>query len=381
MQGRVAVAMSGGIDSSVCAALLRRAGRDVVGVSLRLTRPGATLAGEGGTKEGHGRTGGAETAKLVAERLGIQFEVVGAEEAFEEKVCDYFVSSYLRGETPNPCVVCNRRVKYGVLLEAARERGASVLATGHYARVSFDPRNGRYVVRKGVDLSKDQSYFLHALTQDQLAAAVFPVGDMTKKDVREIAAGLGLDATVGRESQDTCFVGSGGYRGFVRERAGRVEPGPVIDASGRVIGTHDGLPFYTIGQRRGLGVSSSEPMYVVDLDPHANVMMVAGRSALERQSVLRLRDVNYVSVEEPRGGVEVQALTRYGSEEVPAIFTAGPGATGVLEFESPREITAPGQSVVLYDGDVLLAGGIALRNAGRGGEAPRGRAVRGAREP
>lgn len=375
------MAMSGGVDSSVSAALLRRSGHDLVGISLRLTRPGGFPADPGGPAGVRGRSGGAETAKAVARRLGIPFEVLEAGKAFEELVCDYFVSSYLRGETPNPCVVCNRAVKYGVLLEAARERGASKLATGHYARVSYDPRTGRHVVRKGVDASKDQSYFLHALSQGQLAAAVFPVGDMTKEDVRKMAAGLGFDETDVRESQDACFAGSGGYRRFVRERAGRIEPGPVIDASGKVIGTHQGLPFYTIGQRRGLGVSGAEPMYVVDLDPRANALRVAGRPVLEGQSVLHLRDVNYVSTGKPRGGMRVLARTRHGGEEVPAVFTAGPGSTGALEFDSAREITAPGQSVVLYDGDVLLAGGIAVRTAWRNCGAPRGRAARGAREP
>jgi tRNA-specific 2-thiouridylase len=354
--------MSGGVDSSVAAAVLKEQGREVVGIGLKLVDPaGQSLSGRSccGIRD-------MEDARRVAEHIGVPFYVLNFTEEFRESVIDYFTASYLRGETPNPCVHCNEVIKFDMLLRRALGLEAEFLATGHYARAERDSRTGRYVLRKGIDGSKDQSYFLYSLSQEQLSCALFPVGGMSKEQVRGVARSLGLKVHDKTESQDVCFVGSEGYAAFVRRSAdSEAPPGPILDESGNEIGRHRGLLDYTIGQRRGLGLSTAGAMYVIDIDPAGNSITVAPGDRLARQSRLVLDRVNYVSIARPEEEIPVEAVTRYRREAVPAILRPMGEVGASLEFEAPQDPTAPGQSVVLYEGDRVLCGGVAKRAAGK----------------
>jgi tRNA-specific 2-thiouridylase len=355
---RVVVAMSGGVDSSVAAAVMKHTGYDVVGIGLQLVDPSEAL---GGPKSCCG-IGAMEDARRVAERLEIPFYVLNFRDIFRASVIDYFVSSYLNGETPNPCVPCNEVVKFEKLLLVAKGMEARYLATGHYARVALDSTTGRYLLKKGLDDSKDQSYFLYSLSQEQLSHAVYPVGEMTKKETRELAAQLGLKVYDKPESQDICFVEDGDYASYICDRAGSgVSPGPILDEAGAVIGEHKGLPYYTVGQRRGLGISFPEPMYVTDIDQETNSIKVAGSDRIRRQERVMLDKMNYIAFEEPTEPFEVQARTRYRKQEVESTIVPLNGGRALVEFHSPQEPTAPGQSVVLYDGDTVVGGGVVKR--------------------
>lgn len=350
--------MSGGVDSSVTAAILKSQGYEVIGIGLQLVdEADATGARRSccGNEE-------MEDARRVAETIGIPFYVLNFIDPFREHVIDHFVSSYVEGETPNPCISCNEVIKFDLLLRVAMGMDARFLATGHYARVARDVETGRSVLAKGVDGSKDQSYFLYSLTQEQLARALFPMGDITKAQTRAIAAELGLKVHDKRESQDICFVGAEGYASYISRQPGaRFEPGPILDEAGTVIGTHSGLPYYTVGQRHGLGISLPEPVYVVDIDTRANSVTVTTGGRLRRQKRILLDRVNYISIEKPGSPVGVRARTRYRKPEVPATFVPIDGKRAFVELHEPQEPTAPGQSVVLYHGDTVLCGGVVKR--------------------
>jgi tRNA-specific 2-thiouridylase len=353
---RVFVAMSGGVDSSVAAALLKERGFDVIGVGLHLYDVDAASGSACSGIEAM------EDARRVAKHLSIPFYVLDFKHAFKQQVIDYFCSSYARGLTPNPCVPCNQAIKFEKLLSVAESKGASFLATGHYARIERDEATGRLRLRKGVDESKDQSYFLYSLTQNQLQRAMFPLGCMAKTETRELARRHGLRVHDKAESQDVCFLGSTPYAEFLEKAAGcSFAPGPIIlDETGEVVGEHAGLHRYTIGQRHGLGVSMEKPLYVVDMDVEANALRVASRENLKRQRRIRLVDVNYIA-EPPAGAVEVAARTRYRKPEVAARLVPLDAGTALVEFLEPQEPTAPGQSVVLYAEDYVVGGGIASR--------------------
>lgn len=358
MNYMVAVAMSGGVDSSVTAAVLKEQGHKVVGIGLQLVEevdasgPFRTCCG---IKE-------MDDARRVAETMGIPFYVLNFREVFRKHVIDYFTTSYMSGETPNPCIPCNKVIKFDILLKTAMGFGADFLATGHYARAEFDGVTNRYVLKKGADKSKDQSYFLHSLSQEQLARAMFPMSDMTKAETRKIARDLGLKVHDKPESQDVCFVGPDGYASFISEHADvGAELGHILDESGSVIGTHRGLHHYTVGQRRGLGISFPEPMYVVDIDPVLNSITVAPRNRILRQERVLLDEMNYIYISKPAGPIEVEVMTRYRKPEVPATLVPIDEKRAFVEFHDPQEPTAPGQSVVMYRGDTVLCGGIVKR--------------------
>jgi len=354
----IAVAMSGGVDSSTAAAVLGERGHRVIGVGLRLfSEPGWSCSRKSccGSAE-------MEDARRVAEAIDIPFYLLDFREAFATHVIDYFVYSYLRGETPNPCVPCNEVVKFDLLLDAARRLGAGRLATGHYARLETDEASGRWVLRKGADGGKDQSYFLYSLKQEMLARALFPLGGLDKSETRLIARAAGLPVHDKAESQDICFVGERGYAEFIEAHTASVPgPGPIYDDSGEEIGVHRGIHNYTVGQRHGLGLSTSEAVYVVDIDPEGNSITVAAAEGFRRQRRLALGRVNYVSIARPDAPLEVRVRTRYRKPEVDALLTPLEGDSAELEFAEPQEPTAPGQSVVAYRGDVVLCGGTALR--------------------
>jgi tRNA-specific 2-thiouridylase len=349
---RIAVAMSGGVDSAVAAALLVREGHDVVGVTLQL----ADLSADGLGVSRCCAPIDVEMARAVAGRLGIAHHVLDMTGPFREGVLDPFVESYLAGETPLPCALCNARVKFGELLRAIPGFGAQALATGHYARIA-DGEDGPALLR-GRSPAKDQSYFLFGLLRDQLANVRFPLGEMTKEEVRALARGLGLPNSGRRDSQEVCFVPEGGsYRDVVERLApGRLPgAGEIVDLAGRVVGHHPGFHSFTVGQRRGLGVAGNSRLYVVEVRPSAN-RVVVGRAEDALRRHIRVRDINWITPT-PAGSmaVEVQIRSRHRAQRATVTPSHDGGAR--VEFEESVLAPAPGQAAVFYDGDRLLGGG------------------------
>ncbi len=354
MADRVVVAMSGGVDSSVAAALLVEQGYEVIGVMLRLWAE--VRAGEGSLNRCCSPAA-VDDARRVAAHLGIPFYLRNVEAAFKERVVDPFIAVYAAGETPNPCLACNRDIRFDALLRYALGLGAKYLATGHYARVRRGP-DGRYQLLKGVDGRKDQSYPLHVLGQAQLARALFPLGEYTKPQVREMARARGLPVAEKAESQELCFVADDDYRRFLRDWAPQAaRPGPILDRAGRVLGEHRGLPFYTVGQRKGIGLSSPVPLYVLKLDAGRNALIVGTAEELG-QKELTARQVNWIAGEPPSGPIAVAARIRYKAQDVPATVTPLSDDRVAVSFVTALRDITPGQAVVFYDGEVCLGGGI-----------------------
>jgi tRNA-specific 2-thiouridylase len=363
MRERIVVGMSGGVDSSVAAALLVEQGFDVIGVTLRVW---PWREPEESTKKFGSCCSPAtvDDARAVARRLGIPYYLLNSEREFERAVIEPFARAYAAGRTPVPCVACNREVKFGSLAQRARAWDAAAVATGHYARITRDPETRRVLLWRGRDARKDQSDFLWPLTQAQLAAARFPVGDLTKDAVREKARALGLETADKPESQEICFVPDDDYRGFLRQRAPEAfAAGPIVNGQGTVLGRHQGLANYTVGQRRGLGLAAGRRLYVTALDPARNAVVVGtdDEGAVEE---LRAEDVNLISVPALTGRLAVAAKIRHTHE--PAAATIEPlGDGGVLvRFERPQRAPAPGQSVVFYQGDLVVGGGVIARPEG-----------------
>ncbi len=349
---RVVVAMSGGVDSSVTAALLAEQGFEVVGVTLQLYDHGAALARKGACCAGQD----IHDARRVADRLGIAHYVFDYESRFRDSVMDDFADSYLRGETPIPCVRCNQTVKFRDLLATARELGADALATGHYARREEGP--GGPELHRAEDSGRDQSYFLFATTADQLAFLRFPLGGQTKTETRKLAQRLGLEVAAKADSQDICFVPHGSYARVVeRLRPGAAEPGEIVDLDGRVLGRHPGIINYTIGQRRGLGLGgAAAPRFVVRLEPETSRVVVGPRAALARD-VVRLREVNWLdSVSTDPKGRPVQIKLRSTQEPAPGWVVATEGGAE-LRLDQPQFGVSAGQAAVIYDGTRVLGGG------------------------
>ncbi len=361
MAERIVVGMSGGVDSSVAAALLVEQGYDVVGVTLRVwpwkeheeptTRFGSCCSPET-----------VDDARRVARALGIPYYLLNTEREFDRSVIDNFATEYRAGRTPVPCVICNRDVKFGSLLHRARAWDAVAVATGHYARITCDAASGRYLLWRGVDSAKDQSDFLWPLTQTQLASARFPVGHLTKQEVRAKARQLGLVTADKPESQEICFVPDDDYRGFLQRRDPTMfTPGAILDAAtGAKLGGHGGLANYTIGQRRGLGLVTSRSLYVLDLDHARNAVIVGEAHALEQER-LTASQTNFIAVDPPRSPLRVRAKIRHSHTAAPAtVRQIGPGRAEVV-FDSPQRSITPGQSVVFYDGDRVVGGGVIER--------------------
>jgi tRNA-specific 2-thiouridylase len=351
---RIMVAMSGGVDSSVAAALLARDGHEVLGVTLQLW--GKDVCVTAGTRLCCS-VRDALDAKAVARRLGIAHHTLELVEEFRERVIDYFVDSYAHGLTPNPCIACNDHIKFGSLLRHADLLGADAIATGHYARVHYDAARGRAVLRRAADPSKDQSYVLFGLTQPQLARSRFPLGELSKPQVRELAHELGLVTADKPDSQDICFVRDRDKDGFLR-RVLNVEevPGPITLTDGTVVGSHRGLLGYTIGQREGLGLAMGYPVYVVGFDRPANRLIIGTREQLLQRAAVVDR-VNWASIAAPGG--PVHAAVKIRSRHQPAEAVIAPRADGrwTIEFVLPQESVTPGQAAVFYDGDEVLGGG------------------------
>lgn len=347
---RTVVGLSGGVDSSVVAALLARGPGETVALALKLTEHREAAAAEG---RSCCSTDDLLDARRVAARLGIRCYVMNALDRFEADVVRPFLDGYASGRTPNPCVTCNEKLKFGLLLDRALALGADALATGHYARV--EERGGRRVLLRARDASKDQSYFLHSLTQAQLARVRFPLGEKTKDEVRALARELGLATADKPDSQDVCFVGSGGAAAFVESRGAAPEAGEVVAVDGRVLGAHRGVHAFTVGQRRGLGVSGPEPLYVVGVDGGSRRVVVGTRAEAGR-TAFTLRRVSWVSGEPPAGTVECTARPRYRHPGVAARVTCEADGARVEVAEAQLGI-APGQACVFYAGDEVLGGG------------------------
>ncbi|WP_312159339.1 tRNA 2-thiouridine(34) synthase MnmA [Oscillibacter sp.] len=350
----VFLGMSGGVDSSVSALLLQQAGYDVSGVNLRLFHN--EDLGECREKTCCSLAD-AEDARAVAARLGIPFYVFDFSQVFRSTVIADFISEYEAGRTPNPCAECNRSVKFGALLQRALALHGEFLATGHYARVERDETTGRWLLKRGVDRSKDQSYFLYMLTQDQLSRTLFPLGALHKTEVREIAEQNGLVNAKKRDSQDICFAPDGDYVSFIQRTTGHPSPtGDFVDQEGKLLGRHKGFVRYTRGQHKGLGLSIEPPLYVLDKDPSTGTIRLGPDSALWTR-VLTAENMNWISVPTITKPLRVTAKTRYSQQESAATAEALEGGSLRLTFDMPQRAVTSGQAVVLYDGETVVGGG------------------------
>jgi tRNA-specific 2-thiouridylase len=360
MAERIVVGMSGGVDSSVAAALLVEQGYDVVGITMRVW-PWAEPSDATKRFGSCCGTEAADDARHVARALRIPYYLLNMEAEFERAVVARFADAYRRGRTPVPCVACNSELKFGSLLARARAWDAVAVATGHYARVAHDAAAGRHLLLRARDAEKDQTDFLWPLTQAQLAAARFPVGELTKEQVRAHARGLGLVTADKPESQEICFVPDDDYRAFLKKRDPDIfRPGPIVDREGRVLGGHGGVAAYTIGQRKGLGLAAGRPLYVVDVDPERRTLTVGAAGELERDRLIA-RDVNFIACDPPDAPMRVEAKIRHKHRPAPATVRAlGDGGAEVVFDEAQRAIT-PGQSVVFYRGECVVGGGVIER--------------------
>jgi tRNA-specific 2-thiouridylase len=348
---KVVVAMSGGVDSSVAAALLVEQGYEVVGLMLRL------WAEQGGGANRCCTPDAVADARRVANVLDIPFYVRDYKEFFKSTIVDFFINGYAQGITPNPCVVCNRDIRFDRLLKEALSLGGDYLATGHYARVQ-QTEAGTYQLLKGLDAGKDQSYVLYTLTQERLAHILLPIGSYAKDKIRRIAADKQLPVFNRPDSQDLCFLGHGDYRSFLQRRAPEIaQPGPILDTSGETLGQHQGLAFYTIGQRKGLGLAAPQPMYVLQMDTSTNSLIVGTGEELGRQE-LTARQVTYIGGQAPANSVKVTAKIRYKAHEIEATLTALAQDRVQLVFTTSLRDITPGQSVVFYQGEQVLGGGV-----------------------
>jgi tRNA-specific 2-thiouridylase len=354
--------MSGGVDSSVTAYLLKKQGYDVEGISFRLYDPDiredciacCSLRS-------------IEEASETARHLGIPHSTIDAREDFVKKVIGPFVSAYMNGSTPNPCILCNRYIKFPLLIKEADNKGAGFIATGHYARVNKlqNPDNGMLCLKKGVDPKKDQSYFLYVLNQDILGRLTLPLGILTKDEVRKMAADLKLPAAEKNESQEICFVEDGKYLKFIEERSpGAAVPGPIVDTDGKVIGTHKGIYGYTIGQRKGMGISSPEPLYVLRIDIEHNTIYAGPREAAKKQEFL-VDNINWL-LSPPSDTFKAAVKVRSTMKDQPAVISSSfilhPSSFDLVRvvFDEPQWAPASGQSAVFYNGDMVIGGGIIL---------------------
>ncbi|MBF2000984.1 MAG: tRNA 2-thiouridine(34) synthase MnmA [Synechococcales cyanobacterium C42_A2020_086] len=344
---KVVVGLSGGVDSSVAAAMLHRQGYDVVGLTLWLMKGKGQCCSEGMVD-----------AARLCEELGIPHHIVDTREVFEKNIVDYLVSGYQSGITPLPCSQCNKAVKFGPMLRYAREElGIDRIATGHYARIEFDAANKRYQLRRAVDLNKDQSYFLYDLSQEILAHTLFPLGDQTKPETRRLANEFGLHTAEKPESQDLCLIEAHGSMRRFLDKYLPPQQGDIVDQSGKVLGRHDGIHHYTIGQRKGIGIAADRPLYVIGIDAGRNQVIVGDRTAAQITE-FTVQRVNWVSMAPPAAPIAAAVQTRYRAATVGATIVPLAGDRVKVVLEEPQFSVTPGQAAVWYSGDRLLGGGV-----------------------
>lgn len=355
-KGSVMLGMSGGVDSSAAAAVLLEQGYEVVGVTMQIW---PDMAEERQQVEGGCCSLSAvDDARRVADRLGIPYYVLNFKDVFQQKVIDYFNQEYLKGRTPNPCIACNRFVKFEAMLQKAVSMGLDYVATGHYARVGFDEATGRFQLRKSATAAKDQTYALYTMTQEQLSRTLFPIGEFTKDKVRELARNIGLPVASKPDSQEICFVEDNDYGKFISEHTDAdIKPGYFVNSSGRKLGTHKGIIHYTVGQRKGLGISFGKPMFVVAIRPEDNTVVLGEENEVFSPE-LTASDLNFISIESLKDEMRVTAKIRYSAKEAAAVISPLPEGRVRVVFVEPQRAVTPGQSVVFYDGDVIVGGGV-----------------------
>jgi tRNA-specific 2-thiouridylase len=359
MKKKVVVGMSGGVDSSVAAYLLKEQGYDVIGVTMQIWQSEDPVCSA--------RNGGCcglsavEDARRVAEHLDIPYYVMNFRQEFQERVIDYFTAEYLQGRTPNPCIACNRYVKWESLLERSLQIGADYIATGHYARISQLP-NGRYAIRNSVTAKKDQTYALYSLTQDQLSRTLMPIGDLAKEETRRIAAEAGLPVASKPDSQEICFVSDGDYASFIEQEAGDRVPGPgnFVNEAGEILGRHKGITHYTIGQRRGLEIAAGHRIFVTDIRPETNEVVLGENESLFTTTVTA-DHVNWMSQDGITEPTRVLCKIRYNHPGDYGVLTCNPDGSVTCEFETPVRAATPGQAMVFYKDDHVLGGGTIIR--------------------
>ncbi len=353
---KVVVAMSGGVDSSLTAALLYEQGYDVVGVTMRLSDDSRDF--DAASDRGCCSLSSVDDARRVADVIGIPHYVMNFREMFQAKVIDYFLADYAQGRTPNPCVACNRYVKFEGLLQKAMEIGAEYVATGHYARIGQNVETGRYELLKGIDTHKDQSYALYHLNQQTLRHFMMPLGAYTKVETRKMAEQYKLPVAHKPDSQEICFVPKDDYKTYLKEhRPDCLHPGNIVNTKGEVLGHHEGVPLYTIGQRKGLGIAAAEPLYVVRLDMQHNQVIVGGAQDVFAEGLIA-GDLNWIAFDELTEVQCVSAKVRYGNREGKAEVAPLPNGRVRVSFQQPQRAVTPGQSVVFYRDDLVLGGGI-----------------------
>ncbi len=342
LKKKVVVAMSGGVDSSIAAALLQDEGYEVIGVTLRHYKGDENL----------------EEAQQVAKKLNIPWDILDFRIEFKNLVIDYFCQEYLTGRTPNPCIICNLKIKFGLLLERAKSLGADYLATGHYAINDYKQEINKFQLKRGVDESKDQSYFLYRLNQDILPYVLFPLGRFKKSQSRELAKKIGLKNYKKEESQEICFIREGDYRKFLRKNvSGSIKQGKFIDNSGNILGIHQGIPFYTIGQRKRLGLSSNTRKYVTKIDSQENIIILGKEEDLYQDKLI-IKDLNFISGDKLLDSIKVEVKVRYNCKKSSAIISPYEDDKILIDFEKPQRAITPGQSAVFYQGDIVIGGGI-----------------------
>ena len=354
---RVVIGMSGGVDSSAAAALLLEQGYDVIGITLKLWPQDCVSRAED-------KCCGPQAvmdARAVCHRLGIPFYLVDEAEEFQQQVIHYFAAEYKAGRTPNPCVMCNEKLKFGALISRARKLGADFVATGHYARIERDDQTGRMLLKRGRDPRKDQSYFLFSLKQEQLARTLFPLGDLQKAETREVARNAHLKTAEKEESMEICFVPDNDYGAFLT-KAKLVEKhcGDIVDQQGRILGQHEGIEFYTIGQRKGLHVSHPTPLYVIEVDAARNRVVVGDPSALERDA-FRVERCNWIPFDELASPLQVLAKIRYNHPGTPATIIPLENGMAEVKLAEPQRAITPGQAAVFFQEDLVVGGGWIMR--------------------
>jgi len=352
---RIVIAMSGGVDSAVAAALLKEQGYSVIGMTMKVW-PKTSCGYD--KKRACCSLEGITDARVVSEKLDIPYYVIDLEKEFRKNVIDYFCKQYLEGITPNPCIVCNEKMKFGYLLNSAKKLNANLIATGHHAKINYDKAKKRYILRKGCDKVKDQSYFLFNLPQERLSHVLFPIGGLTKKKVRALAKKLGLMNVYKKlSSQEVCFMPDKNFPRFLKDEMGiDVKKGIIVDGNDKVLGEHKGIPFYTIGQRHGLGIAHKNPLYVIKIDKENNKIIVGEREKLKTKALIA-SDVNWISLKGIDKPLKVWAKIRYSHKASLAVVKKMKNKEVLVEFKKAQDAVTPGQAVVFYQKDIVVGGG------------------------